>query len=81
MYHIRMYMAMLTLNIYISCLVKFINTFVCGFIERLACYSLSIGLSSRPRVSMVLIRCSAYECILFSGWVVAAGGDSPVYPL
>jgi hypothetical protein len=32
---------------YISCLVKFIFTFVCGFIERLAYYSLSIGLSSR----------------------------------
>jgi hypothetical protein len=30
-----------------SCLIKVIFTFVCGFIERLACYSLSIRLSSR----------------------------------
>ena len=44
-YIIFIYMAMLTLNI--SCLVKVIITFVCGFIERLAWYSLSIGLSSR----------------------------------
>ena len=32
---------------YISFLVDVIITFVCRFIERLACYSLSIGLSSR----------------------------------
>ena len=29
---------------------------------------------------MVLIRCFAYEYTLFPGCVVAAGGDSPVYP-
>jgi hypothetical protein len=32
---------------YISCLVMVIITFVCGFIERLACYSLPVMLSSR----------------------------------
>jgi hypothetical protein len=66
---------------YISCLVKVIITFVCGFIERLACFSLSIGLVAEPRVSMVLIRCSTCEYTLFSDCVVAAGGGSPVYPL
>ena len=38
-------MAIFTLNI--SFLVEVIITFVCGFIERLAFYSLSIGLSSQ----------------------------------
>ena len=40
-----------------------------------------LGSVAEPRVSMIFIRCSACEYTLFSGCMVAAGGDSPVYPL
>jgi hypothetical protein len=32
-------------------------------------------------ISMVLRQSTTYVCSLLSGYVVVAGGDSPIYPL
>jgi hypothetical protein len=62
---------------YISRLIKGYHYF-CVWVHRaLSLLVYRLAKVAEPRVSMVLIRCSACECTLFPNHVVAAGGDSP----
>jgi len=72
-------MAMLTLNIYF--LVKGYQYFCVRVYRALSLLVYQLGSVAEFCASMVIIRCSICEYTLFPSCVVAAEGDSPVYPL